>query len=57
MQAILPVEALIRKDRYVVFAGLLGVTALASAYTAYLAWDMQNLRQIVVDADDGKLDD
>ncbi len=43
MQAILPVEALIRKDRYVVFAGLLGVTALASAYTAYLAWDMQNM--------------
>lgn len=43
MQALLPVEALVRKDRYVVIAGLLGVTGLAWAYTAYLAWDMQGM--------------
>jgi predicted metal-binding membrane protein len=43
MQALLPVEALVRKDRYVVVAGLIGVAGLAWAYTAYLAWDMQGM--------------
>ncbi|NQW17295.1 MAG: DUF2182 domain-containing protein [Chloroflexi bacterium] len=43
IQAMLPVEALVKKDRYVVIAGLLGVTGLAWAYTVYLAWDMGSM--------------
>ena len=43
MQALLPIEALVKRDRYVVIAGLLGVTGLAWAYTAYLAWDMRGM--------------
>ena len=43
MQALLPIEALVKRDRYVVIGGLLGVTGLAWAYTAYLAWDMRGM--------------
>ncbi len=43
MQTLLPIEALVKRDRYVVIAGLLGITGLAWAYTAYLAWDMRGM--------------
>jgi predicted metal-binding membrane protein len=41
MASLNPIESVIKRDRLVVLFGLLGVTALAWAYTAYLAWDMQ----------------
>jgi len=41
MQAATPLEAALRRDRAIVLAGIVGVTALAWAYMFYLAWDMQ----------------
>ena len=32
---------MLRRDRYVVLAGVLAVAGLAWAYTVYLAWDMR----------------
>ncbi len=36
-----PLEAVLRRDRAIVLAGLLGIEALACAYMLYLAWDME----------------
>jgi predicted metal-binding membrane protein len=41
MQAATPLEAVLRRDRVVVIAGLVSIAALAWAYMVYLAWDMQ----------------
>ena len=41
MQAATPLEGALRRDRAIVLAGIVGVTALAWAYMFYLAWDMQ----------------
>jgi len=41
MHAATPLEAALRRDRAIVLAGIVGVTALAWAYMFYLAWDMQ----------------
>ena len=42
MQASTAIEALLRRDRAVVLAGVIAVAALAWAYLFYLAWDMQS---------------
>ena len=39
MQRATPLEAVLRRDRAVVLGGLIGVAALAWAYTVYLAFD------------------
>ncbi len=36
-----PLEAVLRRDRAIVLAGLLGIAALAWAYMLYLAWKMK----------------
>ncbi len=41
MQNLTPLEAVLRRDRAIVLAGLLGIAALAWAYMLYLAWDME----------------
>ena len=33
-------EAVLKRDRLLVFGGLVGITALSWAYTGYLAWSM-----------------
>jgi predicted metal-binding membrane protein len=43
MQSLTPLEMVLRRDRIVVLAGLIGVAALAWAYTVYLAHDMGNM--------------
>jgi predicted metal-binding membrane protein len=40
-QAATPLEAVLKRDRAIVFTGLAAVAALAWAYLAYRAWDMQ----------------
>jgi predicted metal-binding membrane protein len=40
MESASSLEAIVRRDRLVVTAGLVGVTVLAWAYTIYLAWTM-----------------
>jgi predicted metal-binding membrane protein len=47
MQRATPLEAVLKKDRMVVAAGIAGLVALACAYVLYRAWDMTN----AVDAD------
>ncbi len=41
MQNLTPLEAVLRRDRAIVLAGLLGIAALAWAYMLYLAWDRE----------------
>ena len=41
MQAATPLEAVLRRDRAIVLAGVVGVAILAWVYLFYLAWDMQ----------------
>ncbi len=48
MQVASSLEAVLRRDRVIVLAGLIGVTILAWAYMFYLAWDMQ--RSMSVDS-------
>ncbi len=48
MQVASSLEAVLRRDRVIVLAGLIGVTVLAWAYMFYLAWDMQ--RSMSVDS-------
>ena len=43
MQGFTPLEMVLRRDRMVVLAGLIGVAALAWAYTVYLAYDMEHM--------------
>lgn len=43
MQAASPIESILRRDRVVVLAGVVGVTALAWAYLVYLAQSMNNM--------------
>src|SRR5262249_25823982 len=40
MQSSTALEAVLKRDRLIVLGGLAGVTALAWAYTGYLAWSM-----------------
>ena len=42
-QQVTPLEFILRRDRSVVVAGVVGVAAVAWAYTAYLAWDMPGM--------------
>ncbi len=42
MQAAISFEALLRRDRWVVGAGIAGATALAWAYQIYMAWGMEH---------------
>lgn len=42
-----PLEAVLKRDRVVVIAGLAGVIALAWVYVIYLAWDMMNMNMDV----------
>ncbi len=43
MQNTTTLETLLKRDRAIVVSGILGVSALAWAYTAYLAWDMKDM--------------
>lgn len=43
MQQITTLEALLKRDRTVIGAGLIAITALAWAYMVYLAWDMKDM--------------
>ena len=43
MQGLAPLDALLRRDRALVLGGLIGIIAIAWAYTAYLAWDMRGM--------------
>ncbi len=43
MQRATPLEAVLRRDRAVVLGGLIGVAALAWAYTVYLAFDTRGM--------------
>jgi len=40
MQSSTALEAVLKRDRVIVLGGLAGITALAWAYTGYLAWSM-----------------
>ena len=42
MKRAAPLELILRRDRVVVIVGILGIVALAWAYTAYVAWAMEN---------------
>jgi predicted metal-binding membrane protein len=42
MQAVISFEALLRRDRWVVGAGIAGAAALAWAYQLYMAWGMEH---------------
>ena len=42
MKRATPLELILRRDRVVVIVGILGIVALAWAYTAYVAWAMEN---------------
>ena len=43
MQNTTTLETLLKRDRAIVVSGILGVSALAWAYTAYLTWDMKDM--------------
>ena len=43
MQQATALETLLRRDRAIVVAGIIGVAALAWAYMVYLAWDMRGV--------------
>ena len=43
MQSTSTLESILRRDRYVVVAGLAAVVTLAWAYTVFLAWDMRGM--------------
>jgi len=43
MRSFTPLEMVLRRDRLIVLAGLMGVAALAWTYTVYLAHDMGNM--------------
>ena len=43
MKRTAPLEVILKRDRVVVMAGILGIVALAWAYTVYLAGAMENL--------------
>ncbi len=47
MQNRTPLEAVLRRDRTIALAGLLGIAALAWAYMLDLAWDME-LKQYIL---------
>ena len=40
MQSSTALEVVLKRDRLIVLGGLAGITALAWAYTGYLAWSM-----------------
>ena len=40
MQSSTALEVVLKRDRLIVLGGLVGITALAWAYTGYLAWSM-----------------
>lgn len=42
MQRATPIEEILKRDRAVVLAGILGIAALAWAYTVYVAWGMKD---------------
>ena len=41
MRSATPLEAVLRRDRAIIIAGLVAVSALAWAYLGYLSWDMR----------------
>jgi predicted metal-binding membrane protein len=43
MQQVRCVKAVPREDRVIVLTGLVGISALAWAYTGYLAWDVGHM--------------
>jgi predicted metal-binding membrane protein len=43
MQSSTALEVVLKRDRLIVLGGLAGLTALAWAYTGYLAWDMDRM--------------
>lgn len=43
MQNMMPLDAILKRDRAVVLAGLVGIAALSWAYILYLAWDMRGM--------------
>ena len=43
MQQATPRELVLKRDRAIVMAGIVGIAALAWAYILYLSWDMQNV--------------
>jgi predicted metal-binding membrane protein len=43
MDTLTPLEAVLKRDRLIVLAGLVGISALAWVYIGYLAWDMGNM--------------
>ena len=43
MQSSTALEAVLKRDRLIVLGGLVGITALAWAYTGYLTWEMGHM--------------
>jgi predicted metal-binding membrane protein len=43
MQQVTPLESVLKRDRAIVMAGIIGVSALAWAYMLYLAWNIRGM--------------